>query len=301
MLLFIIQNRSERYVVLMLDDNHILVNTIWLTARLGSANMFAMANNYSAEVVKKAIKVLRFIVKQREARGVTQIAANLGFHSSTTFGILQALKDEGLIEQDRTTKRYRIGNEFVLLSQEVLVSTRLSSFAKPFMDGLARKVQETVCLGVIEKDRVKVVEVVEADKKYRISTPVGASFPIATPAILKVFLGALGAVEARAFLKEKPLPSYTRNSITNVMEMLGEAEDAAHSGYATDLEEFQEGIRAVLSPVFVGEELRAFIWISGLAGSLNDSVLPSLIEHLVRTARQISAALSGKDQGDWLV
>lgn len=65
---------------------------------------------YSAEMVKKAVQVLNFIMRQKRTHGVSEMSQKLGFNKSAAFGILKALKEQDLIEQDSASKEYRIAD-----------------------------------------------------------------------------------------------------------------------------------------------------------------------------------------------
>ncbi len=248
---------------------------------------------YSADAVRKAIGVLRFIVHREKPAGVSEISKNLGLNKSTAFGILGALKEEGFLEQDRATKQYRVAEGLIRFSKETLLATEFSILVRPFMESLSELVDETICLGVVEGDRVRVVQVVEGKKEFTIATPVGALFPIMTPALLKVYLSTMTDPEIRDYLKDKPLPHYTAKSITDIDGLLREVEKARRYGYALNLEEFREGVRAVTAPVFRDGKLRGLLWVVGLSDSLHDKVLPSVIAHLGEAAKRMSDMLSG--------
>ena len=237
--------------------------------------------------------VLRFLVKQRTAAGVSEISGRLGLNKSTAFGILRALTEEGLVQQDKTTRRYQVGRGLVRLSKETLLATDFGVLMKPLMETLSELVSQTVCLGVIEDDRVKVVQVVEARKQLRVSTPVGTTFSIKTPALLKVYLSTMTDQDIDAYMKDRPLHHYTDKSITDMEELMREVRYTREKGYALNLEEFREGIRAVTSPVFERESLKALLWVVGFSGSLGDGALRSVSAHLVDTAARMTDILSG--------
>jgi IclR family transcriptional regulator, KDG regulon repressor len=248
---------------------------------------------YSPEVVKKAVGVLRFIVRQEKPAGVSDISRGLDLNKSTAFGILKALSEEGLIERDGTTKRYRAAAGLIQLSKETLLATDFTALVRPFMESLSEIVGETVCLGTIEGDRVKVVQVVEGRKEFKVSTPIGTLFSIMTPALLKVYLSNMSDSEIFRYMRDRPLPHYTDKSITDMKLLLEEVQKARETGYALNIEEFREGIRAVTSPVFAAGRLKGLLWIVGLSSSLHDGVLPSVVSYLVDTARHMSDMLSG--------
>ena len=114
-----------------------------------------------------------------------------------------------------------------------------------------------------------------------------------TPALLKVYLSTMKDEEIFEYMRGRPLPHYTDKSITDMKLLLQEVKTARQNGYALNLEEFREGVRAITAPVFSGERLKGLLWVVGLSSSLPDSMLPKVITHLLDTARHMSDILSG--------
>jgi DNA-binding IclR family transcriptional regulator len=247
---------------------------------------------YRAPVLKKAVDVLRLIVRSREPLGVSQIARELSLVKSTVLGIVKTLEEQGLIVQDGLGKKYVAGKALLDLSREALKSVELPTIARPFLERLVEAVDETVCAGVREDDGVRVVDAVEPGKGFKITIPIGTRFPISTAALLKIFLAGLDNDRIRSFLKETSLPAYTEKSIIDPQIMLQEIEKADERGYGLDLEEYHEGVRAVATPVGSARPPEAAIWIIGLAGSMDDRRLPAMIEQVKKTAELITTRLS---------
>ena len=247
---------------------------------------------YRAPVLKKAIDILRLIIRSPEALGVSQIARELSLVKSTVLGVAKALEGEGMILQDGVGKRYVPGKALLDLSREALKSVELPTLAHPFLERLVEAVDETVCLGVREDGEVRVVDVVEPRKEMKITSPIDSRFPISTAALLKIFLTPLNNEEILRFLRQITLPAYTGNSITSPEDMLQAIEHARETGYGLDLEEYHEGIRVVAALVGTARPPEAAIWIIGLAGSMVDRELPSMIEQVKKTAELITTRLS---------
>jgi len=94
------------------------------------------------------------------------------------------------------------------------------------------------------------------------------------------------------FLKERGLPKYTENSITDIEFFLEEIEKTRKYGYSLDLEEYLTGIRAVATLIYKDNEPAGAICALGFSRSLNDDKLSGVIKHLKNTAKQISERFS---------
>ncbi len=65
---------------------------------------------YNAPILKKAVEIIKLIVKEQKPLGVTDIARSLAISKSTTFGILKSLEEEGFLVKDPFSKKYSTGN-----------------------------------------------------------------------------------------------------------------------------------------------------------------------------------------------
>ena len=247
---------------------------------------------YNAPALKKALEIIKLIVRENKPLGVTEIACQLALSKSTTFGILKSLEEEGFVVKLEPTKKYMAGNELFELSKRVLRATDLTSIARPFLEKLVEQVDETVFLGVREDEIVKVLDVMEPQTGLKISSPVGARFALTAGVIGKIFLAPLGNEEILTFLARHKLPQYTENSILDPAKFLEEIEKTRLLGYAVDLEEYLTGMRAVATLIYSGRLPVGAIWVVGFTSSLNDGKLPHIIEHLKQTAEEITLRLS---------
>jgi DNA-binding IclR family transcriptional regulator len=247
---------------------------------------------YNAPILKKAIDILRLLIKEYQPLGVSEIAKTVSVSKSTAFGILRSFQEEGFATKDTTTKKYTIGKEMMRLSKLVFKGQDLISIARPFLERLAEIVDETVFLGIREYDAVKVIDIIEAKKDLKISSPVGTKLPITAGAIGKIFLSTMNNEEVVAYINEKGLPQYTENSITDMGAFIEEIEETRRLGYSVDMEEYLKGIRAIATLIRQNGEPIGAIWFVGFSNSMIDERLNHIIRNLKHTADQISARLT---------
>jgi IclR family transcriptional regulator, KDG regulon repressor len=247
---------------------------------------------YNAPILKKALDILKLIVKENRPLSVTQISHVLSISKSTTFGILKSLEEEGFIYKDARSKKYTIGATLFELSRTILKSTDVTVAARPYLEKLMSLVDETVCLGINEGNEAVVVDVLDPTKDFKILSRVGTKFSLTSGVIGKVFLSSFTDTQVRQFLAEHGLKKYTDNSITDLETFLKELERTRQQGYAVDIEEYLKGVRAIGALVTAGYYPVAAVWIVGFSDSMNDSKLPKMIEHLKDAVDQISVRLS---------
>jgi DNA-binding IclR family transcriptional regulator len=247
---------------------------------------------YNAPILKKSLEVLKYIVNTGSPLGVTEISNNLSVSKSTIYGILNALKDEKFVAKDNKTKKYIIGPELYELAKKVFKGGEIVMVARPFLEKLVSLVDETAFLCIREDTAARVLDAIEAKKALKITSPIGIRFPITASVLCKAFLSPMDNESIKIFLKEKGLPRYTENSITDIDEFLKEIDKTRETGYSLDLEEYLKGIRAAATLIYSNGTPVGAICVIGFSTSIYNERLPSIIQHLKNTAQQISERLS---------
>ena len=70
-----------------------------------------------AQSVERALAVLRCLGAAGDDLGVSELATRTGLAVSTTHRLLQALRADGIVEQDERTHRYHLGAGLVALGR----------------------------------------------------------------------------------------------------------------------------------------------------------------------------------------
>jgi DNA-binding IclR family transcriptional regulator len=247
---------------------------------------------YDAPILKKAIEVLKLIVREDRPMGTTDIARCLALSKSTTFGILKSLEEEGILVKDPLSKKFSTGNTLFELAKKIVRSTDVAVAARTFLARLVEAVDETVFLGVREEEKVKVVDILEVHKDFKISPQIGTRMDLTAGVVGKIFLSSMDNGEVLGVLARKGLRRYTENSIVDPDLYLEELEKTRAQGYAIDREEYLTGVTAVAALIYSGHFPIAAVWVVGFTSSMGDEKLPHIISNLKATAEQISTRLS---------
>ncbi|MCT9077577.1 IclR family transcriptional regulator [Streptomyces fulvoviolaceus] len=107
--------------------------------------------------VSRAAAVLRLFATGQCQFGLSDTAAALGLPKGTVHGILHTLRQEGLVEQDSTSGKYRLGAELVRLGGSYRQRHELLARALPWADDLARTTAEAVHVGVPHRSGVLII------------------------------------------------------------------------------------------------------------------------------------------------
>jgi DNA-binding IclR family transcriptional regulator len=233
-------------------------------------SMCPRQTGYSAPILYKAFAVLEEVADNQSEFGVSDLSRRLSISKSTVYGITQALTDLGALRQDAESKKFRLGPTLIQLGNQTLADMDLRSIVRPLMDELSHEFKVTVFLGIFEEFRITIIEKVDSPHELRISAPVGTRIPIFAGATGKVFLAGLQEKALNKILTERSLPKYTENSITDPGKFREELKRVRQQLFATDYEEYIQGVNAVSAPVpeSWGWPVAA-IWMVGFSNSFN--------------------------------
>ena len=247
-----------------------------------------MATKYQAPSVQKAFQILRLISDTDTGLGISDLSKGLGISKSTVHGISAALDELGVITRDPVTKRYKLGFTLFDLGRLAYSQIDLRSLAKPIMEDLMEKTQQSVCLGVLSSENTTILDIVESRKDLKITTPIGTKIPLLAGATGKIFMAWLAEEKAMRIVLSKGLVKYTQQSIINPGQYFQEIHSVREKGYAVDDEEYILGIRAVAAPIRGHRHLLSAIWVVGFKASLDDDNMKTVIYETKVAADAIS-------------
>src|SRR5437764_5319230 len=96
----------------------------------------------------RALEILKLLGSEPEMR-VTDLARRLEVHKSTVFRLLSTLQEHGLVEQNPSTEKYRLGYGLVRLAGSVVSELDLARVARTVLEVLALRTGGHVNLGLL--------------------------------------------------------------------------------------------------------------------------------------------------------
>lgn len=197
--------------------------------------------------VDRAVRMLANLRHDEAGKGISVLARDLGIPKSSAFQIAATLVHHGFLECDHDTRRYRLGSAVEQLAGIPPVRADLPVLAVPHLRALAEETGLTALLGLPSGGGTVLAARGDSPEPLGISAPVGFRLDAKAGAFGKVFAAELDARALSQFLHH--LPAYTGRSITAASAYRRELERVRERGFATDFEEYLEGVRAVAAPV----------------------------------------------------
>jgi DNA-binding IclR family transcriptional regulator len=147
--------------------------------------------------VGKAISLLELLGAAGAETPLADLAGRAGFDKATTRRLLVSLIEHGLVDQDETTRLYRLGAGVARLALMREAQFPFRRAGAPQVERLAEESGETAHLSEYSPQGLVSVHVVESTKANRVSLPVGAILPLHATASGIAFL-ALAEERVRA-------------------------------------------------------------------------------------------------------
>ncbi|MDK2823123.1 MAG: IclR family transcriptional regulator, regulon repressor [Clostridia bacterium] len=249
-------------------------------------------NKVIVQSVDRALSILQ-VFSNHEELGVTEISKLIGLNKSTTYGLLNTLFEKGYVDK-RPNGKYCLGLKLLELGQHVQNRLDVRTVARPFLEELCEKYDETIHLVIFNRGEAYYVDKVESARSIVNITQVGKRVALHASSVGKAILAYMPEEQQEAELT-KPLKQYTPNTITDPEKLREHIELVKEKGYALDMEEIELGVRCIGAPIrnYTGEVIGAFS-CSAPSTRVSSEKLTEIIEAVKATALTISRNLGYK-------
>lgn len=242
---------------------------------------------YPITSVDSALRLLKLFQISDSVR-LTDACAYLGVAHSTAHRLLAMLMQHGFVRQDARTRAYLPGPTLIEVGLAVVQRMDVRKQARPMLEELAGRVQETVHLVKLEGNQARFIDAVEGPRTLRVAPRTGTMLPAHCTSAGKVLLAELSVQELRRLYPQGlPLETRTEHSLTSFSELMKVLEGVREAGYASNDEESEEGVGSVAYAIrsATGEAIgsvAAAIPTSRLTPQVRAEVLKALQDTLAR-------------------
>ena len=251
-----------------------------------------MAVAKANQSVQKAIALLRATAASGDGASVSALARTAGLPRATALRLIQTMEREGFLLRVPDADRVLLGPELVRLARGVDTAIVLQEVARGRLGELSEAVRETVTLSVVAPDGgLDVVEQVTGPQHLVPRSWLGRRFPLHASSSGKLLLATYDRPRLERFLRE-PLRRLTPHTITTKRALRGELERVRAHGYATTVDELEEGLAGVSVGIFGAPgALLGAINVSGLSQRLDKAAREQAVEKVREVVGDIEAAL----------
>ncbi|MFQ9872118.1 MAG: IclR family transcriptional regulator [Oscillospiraceae bacterium] len=244
--------------------------------------------------VEKVLRIIEFMCESGGPMRLQDLARSLELPQSTALRFLNTLMQNGYVCQDPDSLKYYLSMKLCKLGNMVSTKIDFRGIVRPFMEELAAKCEESVCLAIENNMEMVYIDFVDGpDKMLRTLQRIGRTAPMHCTGVGKVHLLNYDCSMLNQYIQLKGLNPLTNHSITTREALVVELEKIRKQGFAIDDEECENGARCLAAPIydFTGKIVGA-ISVSGPTNRMTYDRLTQIKDTVVQTAKRISNQLS---------
>ncbi len=245
-------------------------------------------SRYVVREAARVLDILDLLKNSPDGASISEIATAVDLPKSSVFRYLATLESRDYVEQDPATGAYRFGLAFLL--SHTRYRQILAARAKPYLEKLRDRFQETINLAILDGNRITYLEIVESQRAIRFAARPGDRDPIHSSALGKAIASTLDEARVREILETEGMPKRTPHTITGVEELLAELEVIRKRGYALDNRENEEDGRCVAAPI-PGTATPVALSLSAPAVRISLDEVGDVAEALIETAEALAGDL----------
>ncbi len=206
-------------------------------------------SEYIIQAVSHALDLLEQFHDDVDELGVTELSKRLKLHKNNVFRLLATLESRGYIEQNKVTENYRLGLKALELGQTFIKQLGLLRQAKPILEQMVEKSNETSYVSIYKENHIVYLDVVETNLTVRVVSRVGSRLPAYCTASGKVHMAYITEEELNNLLTNMKFIQRTPTTIITPDAMHAELAKVREQGYALDDEELDLGVRCIAAPI----------------------------------------------------
>ncbi len=182
---------------------------------------------------------------------VTPSAVNevLALPKPTVHRLFATAEQQGFLQRGIDGRSYGPGPRLRRLAVDTMTSERVRGLRLAVLRRVADEVGETCNIAIPDRDGMFYLDRVETHWPLRINLPIGSQVPFYCTASGKMHLSCLRSDYLDRLLANLNLKAMTGRTITDPAALRTELSASREQGFATDNEEFMEGMSAIAVPI----------------------------------------------------
>lgn len=248
-------------------------------------------NGLTLRTVKNAMRIIHLYSEDQHELGITEIARKLNLSKSTVHRLVQTLEEEGFLEKNTLSHRYRLGWKLLQLSGVVINQLSVFHEAVPIIETLSEKWGEAVHIGVLEGTKFVYLHKVESPYPTYLLSDIGKRMPASCTSGGKIILAYQPEKYLNFILKQK-LPRCGPRSITCPNRFRRHLNEIKQKGYVVSQDELHKGVVSIAAPIRdYTEEVVAALVVAGPNERMTKKKISSITDDIVYYSKVISQLL----------
>jgi IclR family pca regulon transcriptional regulator len=195
----------------------------------------------------RGLSVLRAFDAEHTRLGLTDIANRTSMSRAAARRLVMTLEHLGYVRSNG--REYVLSPSVLELGFGYLGSLNLTDLAQPLLEDLARAVNQSSSMAVLDGQSIVYVLRVPGRRIMSVTLGVGARLPAFSASMGRVLLSGLDEAALDAWLRDCHPTRLTAHTVTDTQRLRRIVEEVRHQGYAYVEQELELGLCSMAVPV----------------------------------------------------
>lgn len=254
--------------------------------------------NHLVQSVTRAIGILEALGEAQGGLGVTELARRLKLKVPTVHNLLRTLSAHGYVAKDRSTQRYRLGLSCARLARAYVHALRVPEAARPVIEELALRLNESVIVAVMEHGEIAFVARAAGNRMLSVNFERSWVKVGYTSVCGRVLLAYLSKAELERYIATHPIDPTQLEDIQTRDDLDRILEQARRDGHLEYWREHNTAL-AIAAPIrdYTGDVV-ASVGLGMPAVRFRESEREVIVGAVKEAARKISEEMGWKEKTD---
>ena len=199
--------------------------------------------------VDKALSLLEHFSDERPEIGLSEFSRLSGFDKSAALRLLSALGRAGFVQQDQSSRRYRLGAAFLRYARLRESTFPVTDILRPIAERFRALTNETVHISLLNEDVLSIIIVIESSHASRIHVTNGMTLPLNATSSGFCCLAFSDTATVEGWLSQ-PLETFSPKTLTDPRAIMAKLPKIREQGYAMSDRAFDSDVTSVGAPIF---------------------------------------------------
>ena len=242
--------------------------------------------------LERGLSVITAFSDDSRSLTLSEVADRTGLTRAAARRFLLTLRDLEYVESDG--RLFSLRPRILELGYSYLSSLPVWEIARPHLEALADKVQETTSASVLDGDDIVFVARVESKRIMSMTLGVGSRLPAWATAMGRVLLADLDPDQLDRYFARVTLAPLNDRTVIDERRLRGIIDDAREQGWTLVDQEVEEGVRSLAVPIR-SPEGRAEAAVTVCSHALRvtpDRVMDEFLPLVLETSQRVTADLA---------
>jgi DNA-binding IclR family transcriptional regulator len=203
----------------------------------------------SIQSLDRGLTILEAVARSSNPVSLGELTELMEIDRSSVFRLAGTLKRRGFLAYPAGRKDYILGPSLWRLAHKYDWGNMLIKVSHEELKLLASETNETAQLAVREGKHALFIDSAAANQVISVSGRIGELTPLYCTAHGKALIADFAMPELEAVFGSEPLPLLTKRTAASIKQLAKICVETKAQGFATDDEEFMEGVRCVAAPI----------------------------------------------------